>query len=84
MLFRKDAYFLTGGHKNIKDLAVDDFGLGRLVKSSGLRWKLMDGTSIVSALPYSNLYDTVKGISRSLSPALDYRLSLIFSISIKL
>ena len=84
MLFRKDGYFLTGGHKNIKDLAVDDFGLGRLVKSSGLRWKLMDGTSIVSALPYSNLYDTVKGISRSLSPALDYRLSLIVSISIGL
>lgn len=84
MLFRKEAYFLTGGHKTIKDLAVDDFGLGRLVKSSGLRWKLIDGTNIVSALPYSNLYDTVKGISRSLLPALDYRISLILSISIGL
>ncbi|MDC0035001.1 glycosyltransferase family 2 protein [Chloroflexi bacterium] len=84
MLFKKESYILTGGHKKIKDIAVDDFGLGRLIKSSGLQWNLKDGTNIVTTLPYSSLWETVRGVSRSLAPALDYRVSLIFLISLGL
>ena len=81
MLFKRESYILSGGHKKIKDVAVDDFGLGRLIKSSGLRWTLKDGTNMVTSLPYNDILETVKGVSRSLAPALNYRISLILLIS---
>ena len=82
MLFKRESYILSGGHKKIKDIAVDDLGLGRLIKSSGLRWTLKDGTSMVTSLPYNDTLETVKGVSRSLAPALNYRISLILLISV--
>ena len=82
MLFKRESYMLSGGHKKIKDIAVDDFGLGRLIKSSGLRWILKDGTSMVTSLPYNDMLETVKGISRSLAPALNYRISVILLVTL--
>jgi len=84
MLFKRESYMLSGGHKKIKDIAVDDFGLGRLIKSSGLRWILKDGTSMVTSLPYNDMLETVKGISRSLAPALNYRISVILLVTLML
>ena len=82
MLFKRGSYILSGGHREIKDIAVDDMGLGRLIKSSGLQWTLKDGTGMVTSLPYNDMLETVKGISRSLAPALNYRISLILLISL--
>ena len=82
MLFKRESYILSGGHKKIKDIVVDDFGLGRLIKSSGLRWTLKDGTSMVTSLPYNDMLETVKGVSRSVAPTLNYRISLILLISV--
>ena len=81
MLFRNKSYLAIGGHEQIKDIAVDDFGLGRLIKKSGFYWTLKDGTHMVTALPYSGFWESVKGVSRSLAPALDYRFSLVALIS---
>ena len=44
-------------------------------------WTLKDGTHMVTALPYSGFWESVKGVSRSLAPALDYRFSLVALIS---
>jgi glycosyltransferase involved in cell wall biosynthesis len=55
MLFKRESYILSGGHRKIKDIAVDDFGLGRLIKSSGLKWALKDGTNMVISLPYDDI-----------------------------
>ncbi|MDE0745793.1 MAG: glycosyltransferase, partial [SAR202 cluster bacterium] len=82
MLFKRESYILSGGHKKIKDNTVDDLGLGRLIKSSGLRWTLKDGTSMVTSLPYNDMLETMKGVSRSVAPALNYRISLILLISV--
>ena len=84
MLFKNKSYLAIGGHEKIKDIAVDDFGLGRLIKKAGLYWTLKDGTHMVTALPYSGLWESVKGVSRSLAPALNYSFSLVALISIGL
>ncbi len=84
MLFRNKSYLAIGGHEKIKDIAVDDFGLGRLIKKAGLCWTLKDGTHMITALPYSGSWELIRGVSRSLAPALDYRFSLVVLISIGL
>ena len=53
MLFKNKSYLAIGGHEKIKDIAVDDFGLGRLIKKAGLYWTLKDGNHIVTSIPYS-------------------------------
>jgi len=84
MLFKNESYISIGGHEKIKDITVDDFGLGRLIKKANLYWTLKDGTHMVTTLPYNGLWESVRGISRSLAPALDYRFSLVTLISIGL
>jgi len=84
MLFRKKSYLAVGGHEKIKDVAVDDFELGRSIKKGGFNWTLKDGTHMVKALPYSGLLESIKGVSRSLAPALDYRFSLVTLLSMGL
>ena len=82
MLFKKDAYIKIGGHKKLRDNAIDDFQLGRFIKKSKLKWMLLDGTDMVESLPYTNKRDAMNGISRSVFPALNYSVTtlLVFSI----
>lgn len=82
MLFKKDAYIKIGGHKKLRDNAIDDFQLGRFIKKSRLKWMLLDGTDMVESLPYTNKRDAMNGISRSVFPALNYSVTtlLVFSI----
>ena len=81
MLFKREAYFKTGGHEAIKDNAIDDFELGRMIKRLGLKWVLTDGSGMVRSLSYGGNIAAFRGISRSVFPALNYRLSVLASMS---
>ena len=82
MLFKKEVYFSSGGHRSIKDIPTDDIELGRRVKKKDFRWGLYDGTKLLKTESYSTNSDLVSGISRSVFPSLNHSLStlLVFSI----
>ena len=81
MLFKRSAYESCGGHEGIKDNAIDDLELGRVIKRSGFRWVLLDGSEAVESLAYGGGLDAIKGISRSIFPALNYRVSILLALS---
>ena len=81
MLFKRNSYFAIGGHGAVRDTNLDDFELGRLIKEQNFKWFLMHGKSQVVTLPYDDNLSAVRGISRSIFPALHYRLSLLLVMS---
>ncbi len=81
MFFKKDAYFGIGGHSAVRNTNLDDFELGRLIKERKFKWFLMHGKSQVQTLPYHDNLSAVRGISRSIFPALHYRFSLLLILS---
>ena len=81
MLFKRSAYESSGGHEGIKDNAIDDLELGRVIKRSGLRWVLLDGSEMVESLAYGGNLGAIKGIARSIFPALNYRVSILLVLT---
>ena len=55
-----------------------------MIKRTGLRWVLLDGSEMVESLSYNGNLDAFKGISRSVFPALNYRVSMLLLLSIVL
>lgn len=76
MLFRREAYEQIGGHASIRASAVDDISLARRVKSAGLRWRLVDGTSRISCRMYRSRDEVVNGMSRTLFAVFDNRIAV--------
>jgi len=75
MMFQKDKYFQTGGHNLLQGNVLDDLELGRAIKSKGLIWKLLDGNKSVETDMYHTNLETIKGLSRSIFPTFEYRIS---------
>ena len=75
MMFQKDKYFQSGGHHFLQGNVLDDVELGRAIKSKGLLWKLLDGNGSVETNMYQTNIEAVKGLSRSIFPTFQYRIS---------
>ncbi|MQF82635.1 glycosyltransferase [SAR202 cluster bacterium AD-802-E10_MRT_200m] len=85
ILFTRIAYTSIGGHQMVHNNPLDDFELGRLVKKRGFQWRLIRGKNWVRVLPYKGNKEAFLGISRSVFPALNYRVSfLLFLIMFSL
>jgi len=82
MLFRREAYKRTGGHAEIRSNPLDDFTLGRIIKKLGLTWVLYQGTESVQTLGYKGDIEAFRGISRSVFPAINYRVSVFILFSV--
>ncbi len=74
MLFRRAAYDAVGGYEGVRTEIVDDMVLGRRIISSGLEWRLLDGTRHVSCRMYRGFWEAVGGFSKSLFAVFDYRI----------
>jgi len=74
MLFRRTAYDAIGGYEAVRAEIVDDMELGRRIISSGLEWRLLDGTNHVFCRMYRGFWETVAGFSKSLFAVFDYRI----------
>ena len=74
MLFRRSAYDAIGGYEAVRDEIVDDVSLGRRIISSGLEWRMMDGTHHVTCRMYHGFWEAVNGFSKSLFAVFDYRI----------
>ena len=75
MMFRKDAYTNIGGHSYLRENLLDDFELGREIKRNNLKWNLYDGSKDVTTRMYSKSKEAFMGLSRSIFPVFDYRIS---------
>jgi len=75
MLFRREAYKQTGGHRAVRQSVVDDIALGRQVKAAGLRWRLLDGTRRVQCRMYRNAPQVFEGISKNLLAVFNNRVA---------
>ena len=82
MLFRRNAYESIGGHQQIAGEPLDDFSLGRRTKSFGLRWALFQGTGTVAVAACNSNRETIRSVSRSLFPALNYSLSMFVLLTL--
>lgn len=54
MLFRRDAYTKIGGHRAVADDLVEDVGLARLVKRSGLKLRYMLALGLMKVRMYQS------------------------------
>ena len=66
MMFRTSSLKRIGGFERIRSNAIDDLALARLVKASGMRWRVVDGMARSSCRMYHGLRECVQGFSRSL------------------
>ena len=81
MLFKREAYNSIGGHRGISEEPLDDFSLGRKIKMFGLRWALYQGTETVTVAASSSNRETIRSVSRSLFPVLNYSFSVFILLS---
>jgi chlorobactene glucosyltransferase len=84
LLFRRGAYEQIGGHAAVAGQVVEDMELGKLVKSQGFRWRLLDGGAVVRCRMYTNFRAAVNGLSKTIFGALNYRALPVFFFSLLL
>lgn len=75
-LMRREAYLAAGTHRAIRARPDDDMRLGRLVKDAGYRQAVAHGTESVSVEWHRTLAGAVRGLEKSMFPAMDYRVSV--------
>ncbi|MGC8604103.1 MAG: glycosyltransferase [Desulfomonilaceae bacterium] len=71
------AYKKIGGHSNVKDLAVEDIGIGKRVKAAGLGLLFANGRNLLKTRMYSGFREVLAGWTRILSAAMNYKLSSV-------
>ena len=72
MVSRK-AYDRIGGHENVKGLAVEDIGIGKRIKAAELGLLFANGRKLLCTRMYSGCKDVIKGWTRILSAAMNYK-----------
>ncbi len=78
ILIKRTIYEAVGGHTQIKDMIVEDKALAELVKSSGYRLILADGSRLVSTRMYTSLVEMWEGWTKNIYLGLSDQLKLLF------
>lgn len=71
ILIRADAYNNIGGHKAIRDIVLDDIGLAKAVKHSGMKVSLLIAPDCVSVRQYRGFYDIFNGLVKNVAQVID-------------
>jgi chlorobactene glucosyltransferase len=74
LLFRREAYQAVGGHAAVQASITEDLSLAKRIKSCGLRWRVMDATSLISCRMYRSGREAFAGLSKNLFAAFGFRL----------
>ena len=72
-LVRAEVYRRAGGHEPIRLRPDDDIKLGKLLKRSGARQDLVEGTRMASVEWYHSLRELVHGLEKNAFAGLEYR-----------
>jgi glycosyltransferase involved in cell wall biosynthesis len=76
-IISRSAYEKIGGHCNVRDLAVEDIGIGKRVKASGLGLLFANGRNLLKTRMYSDLRQVLNGWTRILCAAMNYRITTV-------
>ncbi|MCA1961749.1 MAG: glycosyltransferase family 2 protein [Desulfomonile sp.] len=74
-LISRRAYEDIGGHAAVRNLAVEDIGIGKRVKPQGLGLMFANGRKILQTRMYSRLTDILQGWTRILAAAMNYEIA---------
>lgn len=74
LLFTKDCYHKIGGHEAVKDNAIEDVALVKLLKANGYKWRIFDGTNLLSARMYHNFDEALRGFSKNYFALFGYKI----------
>ncbi len=71
----REAYDKIGGHENVRGLAVEDIGIGKRIKAAGLGLLFANGQKMLCTRMYSGFREVIRGWTRILSAAMNYKMS---------
>ncbi len=77
MLFKRDVYEKIGGHESVKSEVLEDIKISKRVKRSGYRFMIFDGRNNLYCRSYRNFREVIRGYSKVLFAAFDYKLHII-------
>jgi chlorobactene glucosyltransferase len=80
MLFKRDAYRKVGGHASLGSIIVEDLALVRNTKRTGLCWRVMNITDLVSCRMYLGNQQAFDGFAKNLFAAFDFHLSVFLFV----
>lgn len=80
ILLRRDAYEKIGGHEGVRDKFVEDIHLGRNARKAGYGLRIVMGRDIASVRMYSSLREILRGWSRILYSAVDFRPAKLYAL----
>lgn len=83
-LVRKAAYTAIDGHENFADSPHDDLALGRTMKSAGFRQLCLNADRSLSIQWYRTLPQFVRGLEKGAFAYFNYRLVLVFLVTLEL
>ncbi|MEW6111908.1 MAG: glycosyltransferase [Thermodesulfobacteriota bacterium] len=76
-LIHRGAYDKIGGHQDVRDLAVEDIGIGKRVKAAGLGLLFANGRDVLQTRMYTGLSDILMGWTRILSASMNYEVGTV-------
>ena len=76
-LISRYAYDKIGGHHDVKGLAVEDIGIGKRVKASGLGLLFANGRYLLRTHMYTGFRATLDGWTRILSASMNYEVATV-------
>lgn len=74
MMFKKKSYHEIGGHESVKNNAVDDVALGRLVLKRKMNWRIHEGVEYVSCRMYHSFQDAYQGFTKNYFALFNYKI----------
>lgn len=77
MFFRKEVYRKIGGHESVKSEVLEDIKLSKQVKKHGYRFMIFDGRNNLYCRMYRSFMEVVRGYSKVLFAAFDFKIPLI-------
>ena len=76
-IISRSAYEKIGGHCNVRDLAVEDIGIGKRIKASGMGLLFANGKNLLSTRMYSDFKQCMHGWTRILCAAMNYKITTV-------
>ncbi len=73
-LINREAYDQINGHRDVKNLAVEDIGIGMRVKASGSGLLFANGRNLLQTRMYTNFTEIINGWTRILSASMNYKM----------
>lgn len=66
MAWRREAYYLVGGHSTVRDNVLEDVTLARYTKRAGLRLRMADGAGLIMCRMYQDWPSVRDGFAKNI------------------